>query len=113
MKIIQKKTFSLIELLVTIAVIAILVGLLLPALNAARERGRGIACAANLKQIGVFLLTYADDNNSWGPNGIDTNFHYSGGNTFAQLWQDRLMPSMLGFVKLLLQLFPIFLIFEA
>ena len=90
MKIIQKKTFSLIELLVTIAVIAILAGLLLPALNAAREKGRGIACAANLKQIGIFLLTYADDNNSWGPDGIDTNFH-SGGNTFAQLWQDRLM----------------------
>lgn len=90
MKIIQKKTFSLIELLVTIAVIAILAGLLLPALNTAREKGRGIACAANLKQIGIFLLTYADDNNSWGPDGIDTNFHF-GGNTFAQLWQDRLM----------------------
>ena len=90
MKIIQKKTFSLIELLVTIAVIAILAGLLLPALNAAREKGRGIACSANLKQIGMFLLAYEDDNNGWGPDGINTNFH-SDGNTFAQLWQDRLM----------------------
>ena len=51
---VKKRRFSLIELLVTIAVIAILAGLLLPALNAAREKGRGIACMANLKGISIY-----------------------------------------------------------
>lgn len=87
---VKKRRFSLIELLVTIAVIAILAGLLLPALNAAREKGRGIACMANLKQIGMFLLSYADDNDSWSPQAIDTAFQ-SGSGTITQTWQDRLM----------------------
>ena len=87
---VKKRRFSLIELLVTIAVIAILAGLLLPALNAAREKGRGIACMANLKQIGMFLLSYADDNDSWSPQAIDTAFQ-SGSATITQTWQDRLM----------------------
>ena len=73
MKIIQKKTFSLIELLVTIAVIAILAGLLLPALNAAREKGRGIACSANLKQTGTGLMMYTVDNNDYLPNLLQSN----------------------------------------
>ena len=90
MKNVKKRGFSLIELLITIAVIAILTGLLLPALNAAREKGRGIACMGNLKQIGMFLLAYADDNDSWGPQYYDRNFLFGGG-TIVQFWQDRLM----------------------
>lgn len=87
---VKKRRFSLIELLVTIAVIAILAGLLLPALNAAREKGRGIACMANLKQIGMFLLSYADDNDSWSPEDCDSAFQ-SGSGPITQSWQDRLM----------------------
>ena len=87
---VKKRRFSLIELLVTIAVIAILAGLLLPALNAAREKGRGIACMANLKQIGMFLVSYADDNDSWGPQASDFAFQ-SGSGSIVQFWQDRLM----------------------
>ena len=56
-----KQRFSLVELLVTIAVIAILAGLLLPALNAARERGLMAQCLNHQKQIGLGIIQYADD----------------------------------------------------
>ena len=61
----MKKGFTLIELLVVIAIIAILAGMLLPALNSARQRARTSACQANLKQYVFFALLYADDYNDY------------------------------------------------
>ena len=62
-----KQHFTLIELLIVIAVIAILAGLLLPALNAARSKARTSLCLNNQKQMNLFNQMYADQSEGWSP----------------------------------------------
>jgi prepilin-type N-terminal cleavage/methylation domain-containing protein/prepilin-type processing-associated H-X9-DG protein len=69
---IRRLGFTLVELLVVIGIIAVLIALLLPALNRAREQARAAQCLSNLRQLGAAVVMYTNENKNLMPGGAWT-----------------------------------------
>ena len=78
--------FTLIELLIVIAIIAILAAMLLPALSKAKESGKRISCVSNIRNFYLYHLLYSEDSGGWGP------YHEMQGTEFPVGIQDYVSP---------------------
>ena len=89
---IRKSAFTLVELLVVVAVIGVLVAMLLPAIQAARERARTANCASNMRQVGLAVIRFADAHRGRWPETTHTVERDPVTGKFNKAWIYTLAP---------------------
>src|SRR3954453_6650709 len=85
------KAFTLVELLVVIGIIALLISILLPALNKARESANRTACLSNIRQVGMAVLAYSNGNKGYFPCSALAGAHRDDDWIW---WQTNLLPKL-------------------
>jgi len=88
----NRHAFTLIELLVVISIIALLIGILLPALGAARQTANAMTCLSKLRQMGIGVMIYVDEHDRHLPPGIVPQ---TGGSGYVTDWT-VLLPNIMG-----------------
>jgi len=91
------RAFTLIELLVVVAILALLIAILLPSLGRAREKAKAVACSSNLRQMGLAMVMYYQQNNNIFPTVGGTNASVQNPTTSDWLlWQPQFRNVALG-----------------
>ncbi|MCC6423850.1 MAG: DUF1559 domain-containing protein [Phycisphaerales bacterium] len=88
----KRNAFTLVELLVVIGIIALLISILLPSLNKARRASQAVACASNLRQIGMAFQLYGNDHQQWYPMSVGVNTYVWPGGDTSNLWYAFIAP---------------------
>src|SRR4051794_17003800 len=88
----RRAAFTLVELLVVIGIIALLISVLLPALNKARKAARTTACMSNIRQLCMAEIQYVQDNKG----RFSPYYNGSGGSKFQIEWISQMAPSKTG-----------------
>ena len=94
----RRRAFTLVELLVVIGIVALLISILLPSLQAARRQADTVKCLSALRQIGTGYHLYANDHDGWWPMAVHTYRNASNGRVAQRRWHDFISKYVGGVV---------------